>query len=234
MNPNSRLPISIENDGLADAVVALGYKPVYSREVMEEKLIQTLNKRMKPEFQFVPAPQNEANKRANITRFIANQEFRIQFSENMVMTNVVGHYSGWKNYSDLLQLIMHELEGVSYQVAYVRYVSLFDNISIFDYLEGDGLQIKTLPNFMGTEFNFRCKVDDMSHSNVVATVRLTNNKQWEDRNASVVDILVEAKLPSGGTEVAWDYINYLHYHEKNLFFLMMKEEFVNQHNPSYE
>ena len=85
MQPNQKLPKSIDNDGLRDAVVALSFKPIFGREKMEEDIIEVLNKHYKPEFQFVPAPQNEANRKANITRFIANRDFRIQFSETMVM-----------------------------------------------------------------------------------------------------------------------------------------------------
>ena len=234
MKPDGKLPISIENDGLTDAVVALAYKPLYSREVVEDKLIEYLNRRIKPEFSFVPAPQNDANKRAGITRFIANRDFRIQFSETMVMTNIVNHYAGWERYSELLEIILEVLEGVAYKVVYVRYVSLFDNVSIFDQVEGNGLRITTLPQFYGTEFNFRCNIEDSSNRKGVATIRLTNNKQFSERNASVVDIMVESKLPDEKTKTARGYLNFLHFHEKNLFFLMMKEDFINQHNPVYE
>lgn len=233
MQANQKLPKSIENDGLSDAVVALVFKPEYSREKVEDKLIQVLNKRYKPEYQFVPAPQNEANKKANITRFIANRDFRIQFSETMVMVNIVSRYSGWGLYTDLLKTIMEVLEGVIYKKAYVRYVSLFDNVSIFDQVEGEGLRINTLPDFQGTEFNFRCSVDD-DHLHGIATIRLTNNKVLPERVASVVDIMVEANISDGSSQTAWKYLNFLHFHEKNLFFLMMKEDFINQHNPVYE
>lgn len=234
MQSNQKLPISIENDGLSDAVVALTFKPEYGREKVEENLIEVLNKRYKPGFQFVPAPQNEANIKANITRFIANRDFRIQFSETMVMTNIVNHYVGWNTYSDLLRTIMEVLGSVTYKVAYVRYVSLFDNVSIFDQVEGGGLRITTLPDFQGTEFNFRCNIDDSKQRHGVATIRLTNNKALPERVASVVDIMVEAQVPDGSPETTWEYLNFLHFHEKNLFFLMMKEDFINQHNPVYE
>ncbi len=234
MQPNKKLPISIENDGLSDAVVAFAYKPLYSREIIEEKTKDELNRRFKSEFLFVPAPQNEANKKANIKRFIANREFRIQFSEDMVMTNIVGRYAGWTRYGELLQAIMEILDGVTYKVAYVRYVSLFDNVSIFDQVEGGGLRITTLPDFQGTEFNFRCNINDSENHNAVATIRLTNNKVFPERTASVVDIMVEAKLPNESTQTAWEYLHFLHYHEKNLFFLMMKEDFINHHNPVYD
>ena len=234
MQPNKQLPKSIENDGLSDAVIALSFKPDFGRENVEEKLLDVLNKRYKSKFVFVPAPQNEANKKANITRFIANRDFRIQFSETMVMTNIVDHYSGWASYSELLKTIIEVLEGAAYKVAYVRYVSLFDNVSIFDQVEGGGLRITTLPDFQGTEFNFRCNIEDGSQRKGVATIRLTNKKVLPDRVASVVDIMVEAQLPDEKPETAWEYLNFLHYHEKNLFFLMMKEEFINQHNPVYE
>ena len=234
MQPNKQLPKSIENDGLSDAVVALAFKPDFGREKVEEKLIDVLNKRNKSKFVFVPAPQNEANKKANITRFIANRDFRIQFSETMVMTNIVDHYSGWASYGDLLKIIIEVLEGAAYKVAYVRYVSLFDNVSIFDQVEGGGLRITTLPDFQGTEFNFRCNIEDGNQRKGVATIRLTNNKVMPERVASVVDIMVEAQLPNEKPETAWEYLNFLHYHEKNLFFLMMKEDFINLHNPVYE
>lgn len=234
MQPDQKLPISIENDGLSDAVVALSYKPKYDSEVIEEQLIVALNKRFRPEFVFVPAPQNEANEKAGIKRFIANRDFRIQFSRTMVMTNIVGHYAGWDNYAELLKVIMEVLDGVAYHVAYVRYVSLFDNVSIFDQVEGGGLRITTLPDFHGTEFNFRCNIEDDKQRHGVATIRLTNNKKLPERVASVVDIMVEAQLPDNSPQTAWEYLHFLHYHEKNLFFLMMKEEFINQHNPVYE
>lgn len=234
MQPDKQLPISIENDGLSDAVVALAYKPKYDSEVIEDNLIEALNKSFKPEFFFVPAPQNEANEKAGIKRFIANRDFRIQFSRTMVMTNIVSHYAGWANYTELLKVIMEVLDGVAYNVAYVRYVSLFDNVSIFDQVEGGGLRITTLPNFQGTEFNFRCNIYDDKQRHGVATIRLTNNKIMPERVASVVDIMVEAKLPNESPQTAWEYLHFLHYHEKNLFFLMMKEEFINQHNPVYE
>lgn len=234
MQQNQKLPISIDNDGLSDAVVALAYKPKYDSEIIEENLIEALNKRFKPEFVFVPAPQNKVNEKAGIKRFIANHDFRIQFSRTMVMTNIVSHYAGWANYSELLKVIMEVLDGVAYNVAYVRYVSLFDNVSIFDQVEGGGLRITTLPDFQGTEFNFRCNIDDANQRHGVATIRLTNNKVLPERTASVVDIMVEAQLPNTSPQTAWEYLHFLHYHEKNLFFLMMKEEFINLHNPVYE
>lgn len=234
MQPNQKLPKRIENDGLRDAVVALSLKPVYGREKMEEDIIEALNKHYAPEFKFVPAPQNEANRKANITRFIANRDFRIQFSENMVMTNIVSRYVGWEVYSKLLKTIIDTLGSVDYKVAYLRYVSLFEDVSIFEQVEGSGLRITTLPDFQGTEFNFRCNIDDDKQHHSVATIRLTNNKTFPEQIASVVDIMVEAQIPNGSSQMVWEYLNFLHYHEKNLFFLMMKEDFINQHNPVYE
>lgn len=235
MDPKKEMPLRIENDGLANALVILTYSSNYNREYIEARIQATLNDIFKTNFQKVMMPQPVTIEGEQIDHFIANRDFRIQVTKSMININIVKNYIGWQNYSSLIRAILDSLnDDVIYHVAQIRYMSLFDDMSIFKELDGE-FKFEHIPVFYGTQLNFRCNANNEQNGmHCVLTVRITDKAQIGERLHSIIEICAETKLENANKQKTFENLNYLHYNEKRMFFTLLKESFINQHNPVYE
>lgn len=235
MDPRKKMPIRIDNDGLANAIVILTYSSNYNREYIESRIQTSLNAVFKTNFQKVMMPRPITVEGEVIDHFIANRDFRIQVTKSMININIVKNYIGWSNYSSLILALLDSLEeAVIYHVAQVRYMSLFDEISIFEELDGK-FKFEYIPVFFGTQLNFRCNAhDENKDMHCVISVKVTDKAQVDDRLLSIVEICAETNMGDADRKTAYSYLDFLHYNEKQMFFTLLKDSFINQHNPVYE
>lgn len=231
MKPNL-IPTRLENDGLTNAIIEVLYRTDYNASY----IIKTIRDRsdalqLEEPLTIIPLPTKQ-NEESNL--FLGNSQYRIQVTDKLISFNFVRQYTLWPSYFEfvigVLQLIE---EKVQFLGASVRYISQFNRISIFDQLDGS-FRFNNLPPFAGSKFNFKCRINDGAYAGD-AIIAITDTIIVDRENSfSVVDVLVSGDLKEKTLDYLKRYLNFLHKHEKNLFFLMIKEDFIKTLGAHYE
>lgn len=232
------IPSKIENDGLLNAVVYLSFKTDYNESFIDSKLSDFFGTQTE-DWQKVEAP-NAGKTVGGVkvpVRFFANRIYKIQVSDTEIAFNFNDRYPGWDAYRRLIERVVGVLNGIiTIKSIVVNYVSTFKNIRIFDYIDGE-IKLNNLPQFFGTQYNFRCQVHNERGHEANAILSLTNEEPIQGSftegiqdTQSIVNIKVSGE-PSGDY---LEYLNFLHETEKDLFYRIVNQEFVDSHNPTYK
>lgn len=233
------MPVSLEHDGLNDAVVSIKYVSDYNVRYISQNILAAINCNDDNPFVEIPTKdKNVANeslsyKDSNDKILMANPIYRILVSENSVTFNFSQSYPGWKKYSNLIKRVLSSISQVKLQGVYLKYMSCFKNTDIFKALDGT-IKLNQLPNFNGSVFNFSCNCNREREPIAEATIKLTNNKQIKDSTVSIVEVSIAGKTGDYQLEECLQLLSECHKFEKNLFFLLLSEEFINTLNPHYE
>lgn len=233
-----RVPKKIENDGLVNAIIYIQYKSDYNELFIDSKLNDLLTvKNQNWEMIYTPNAGKIVGGVQIPTRFFANPIYKIQITSSLIAFNFVNKYPGWEAYRSLIVDVCSFLDSfITIEELRINYVSVYNNIKIFDYLDGV-IKLNNLPSFYGTQYNFRCAVGKENNFSALATLSLTNEDpipnsftNGKQNVRSIVNITVEGKLSDKSFE---DYLDFLHTTEKDLFFRIVNQDFVDHHNPTY-
>lgn len=231
MRPNL-IPTRLDNDGLSNAIVEIHFNTDYNASFIQN-IIKDGSESLgvKEPLMLIPLPEKQKN---DNNFFLGNSEYRIQVTDKMISFNFVRKYTLWPNYFGFMLEVLNLIDAkVSFLGSSVRYISQFNRISIFEQLDGN-FGFSFLPTFAGSEFKFKCHVSDKSYD-ADAIIAITDTIIVDRENSfSVVDIVVGGELKERSLDYLKKYLDFLHKHEKNLFFLMMKEEFVKSLGAHYE
>lgn len=227
MKPN-KIPIRLEHDGLSNALVNITFSTVYQSVYIVERVIESLAQAAElDELQKIPSNGTDGI-------MIANSSYRIQIMQNMISFNFVSAYTGWNDYRQfIIKILNHLSEYVNYEKVALRYISGFEDISLFNNLDGS-IQLNQLPPFYGTEFHFGFQIQDGNDIGI-SDVRITDKLPIDtDKSMSVMDINMVSQKACGSIGEVLEQLDFLHKHEKNVFFLLLRDEFVNTLGPTYE
>lgn len=227
MKPN-KIPIKLERDGLSNALVNISFSTVYQTEYIIEKVANALAQYDElDDLQRIPSDDRDGT-------MVANSKYRFQIKQNMISFNFVSGYLGWADYGLFIKKVLTRfVEFVSFKKVAIRYISGFEDVSLFNNLDGS-IKLNQLPPFYGTEFHFGFLVQDGLNQGVF-DVRITDKIPIQsDKSMSVMDISLTSKKTCGSLDEVLSQLEFLHKHEKNVFFLLLKEDFVNTLGPTYE
>lgn len=233
------MPVSLEHDGLKDAVVCISYVSDYNVRYISNKILAAINNNNDNIFVEIPTKDksvvNEslAYKDSNDKVLLANSIYRIMVSENSVTLNFTKKYPGWTDYSGLINKVLNSVGQVKLKGVYLQYMSCFENTDIFNALDGT-INFNQLPNFNGSVFNFSCNCSKKDETIAEATIKLTNNKQIQNSTVSIIEVAIAGKIGDYHLEECLQLLSECHKFEKHLFFLLLSEEFINTLNPHYE
>lgn len=233
------MPVSLEHDGLKDAVVCINYVSDYNVRYISQNILAAINSNNENLFVEIPtkdksvANESLSYKDSNDKVLLANSIYRILISENSATFNFTQKYPGWSDYSGLINKVLNSLSQVKLQDVYLQYMSCFENTDIFKALDGT-IKLNQLPNFNGSVFNFSCNCNMEYKTIAEATIKLTNNKQMQNGTVSIVEVAIAGKTGDYQLEECLQLLSECHKFEKHLFFLLLSEEFINTLNPHYE
>lgn len=233
------MPVSLEYDGLKDAVVSISYVSDYNVRYISQNILAAINSNNDNLFVEIPtkdksvANESLSYKDSNDKILLVNSIYRILVSENSVTFNFTQKYPGWTDYSDLINKVLNSVSQVKLQGVYLQYMSCFEHTDIFKSLDGT-IKLNQLPNFNGSVFNFSCNCNREREPIAEATIKLTNNKQIKDSTVSIVEVAIAGKTGDYQLEECLQLLSDCHKFEKHLFFLLLSEEFINTLNPHYE
>lgn len=233
------MPVSLEHDGLNDAVVSVNYVSDYNVRYISQKILVAINSNNDNPFVEIPTKDKSVTneslsyKNSNDRILMANSIYRIMVSEDSVTFNFTKKYPGWNSYSNLIIIVLNSIGQVVLRGVYLQYMSCFENTDIFKALDGT-IKLNQLPNFNGSVFNFSCNCNKKDEPIAKATIKLTNNKQTQNGTVSIVEVAIEGKTGDYQLEECLQLLSECHQFEKHLFFLLLSEDFIKKLAPHYE
>ena len=122
------MPVSLEHDGLKDAVVSISYVSDYNVRYISNKILAAINNNNDNIFVEIPTKDksvvNEslAYKDSNDKVLLANSIYRILVSEKSVTLNFTKKYPGWTDYFGLINKVLNSVSQVKLQGVYLQYM----------------------------------------------------------------------------------------------------------------
>lgn len=233
------MPVSLEHDGLKDAVVSVNYVSDYNVRYISQNILAAINSNNDDPFEEIPtkdksvANESLSYKDSNDKILMVNPIYRILVSEDRVTFNFTKKYPGWNSYSNLIKIVLNSIGQVKLRGVYLQYMSCFENTDIFQELDGT-IKLNQLPNFNGSVFNFSCNCNKEDEQIAEATIKLTNNKQIQNSSVSIIEVAIVGKIGDYHLEECLQLLSECHKFEKHLFFLLLSEKFINTLKPHYE
>ncbi len=239
-----RIPVKITPDNLLDTIVEIRYNLNIPQELVPGIIYKALPKEFiypKPK-DIIPEgiqldPNNPEQKLflgIDSPSIFSNGEVKIQVRrENNIIFNCIGEYIGWEKYFGIIKDVLTRLSTQnifhSYDRVGVRYISKFDNISIFDKLKGSFNLVIPNKEFKNTTFRTEYMIDDKR-----VIVNLSNNIQRKNEAYSLFDIdVLKGFKNTLKIEELFEGIDETHKTQKETFFQILNENFLKSLNPEY-
>lgn len=234
------LPLKIDNDGIIDSIVMLQFETDYNLKKLEAILVDYLNNKLTNNgFEATPLRINDikdSNEANRTDCFYSDGQLKVFIDGDRFVINCIGEYPGW---SDILGRFSWEIiktfwEYVKFSVVGVRYISMLINDSLIENLDGS-IIFNNLDIFNGANYHFTCGActDDGKHKSNIS-VHLTEKGVVNNTLSSIVDIEATTLLkdfnPMSFKDV-YNHLNYCHYIEKDIYYRLLSDKYVDSHNP---
>lgn len=171
------------------------------------------------------------------THTITNQDIFVHVGPNVAIIQIPSlDYPGWQVFREKINGIVSTLctSNLIREIGYIglRYINFFPNINIFDKIK---LRIEGLAQ-KGRSTIFRTELDNKNFTNVLQIsdgVHVKNTRQ--DCDGSLIDITT-VTLPQHGLTLdnSMSHIDKIRAGEKELFFSLLKQDFLDSLSPEYE
>lgn len=237
-------PLYLEHDGIKDSLVEIGVVTNYKIQHLNEILLKGLNLKYDNAFNIIPIRERKNSDNGDTiiveNAMCASDLYKVQVTGDKICFDIVEHYTGWPDYSAFIYSCIDILKECILDVVSVevRYISTFDEVSIFDNVAGL-IKLERYPRFAGSEFNFQFGIAGQPARHVkgaYAVVRLKNNipDLKERSTTSVVDVQVMADLNNyDGLSRYRQNLENIHTQEKNIFFSLLSDPFIQSLKPHY-
>tara|TARA_R110000868_G_scaffold33567_8_gene121652 strand:- start:2219 stop:2932 length:714 start_codon:yes stop_codon:yes gene_type:complete len=163
-----------------------------------------------------------------------NESLTLQIGPDVCMVSMKDNYTGWMNFSKeiffLLELLIKPGIISSFKRVAFRYINFFEE-EIYNSINLDihlnGKPIDYNETVLNTSFN---------HTNFKSNLRISNISAVNGKNGSIIDIDTYSIISMNPTEFKENYNKIVeegHNEEKQLFYNLLKQEFLQKLNPQY-
>lgn len=163
---------------------------------------------------------------------ISNKEFVIQIGSDVITIGSFPNYVGWTRFLNKTISILTEIENLNIikkiERFGLRYINFFDE-NIFD-------NIKLDLSLQNSNFKLKNTVvrTEITQGVFSSTLQITNNASVGIRKGSIIDIDThKTKGLQNFFKEKKEIINEAHQKEKELFFSLLREDFINRLEPKY-
>lgn len=250
MTNDVRIPIRISPDPILEAVVELRF----STSVPNEAVFGLIYGQIQSEFssyealpvlQIPEAVRNQDEKLKYTAHYrVKSSDFHVNIGPKVIAIVNPKPYTGWDEYIKIISHVLEKLGGLNFISSIerigVRYLDFFEGVDIsphlvfglrdFPYKDNGQMSISTaftptLPDGNGFSLNTTLRI---SSSNLM----MVNNQL---KPGSILDADTYCDLHIGfDKEVIQQIISDAHKVDKEVFFSLLKEEFIETLNPVYE
>lgn len=232
----AKAPKRIKNDGLKDVIVKISFKPELSRVALEQKIESGLSS---SGFNYVKYSMSEAKNYKDDHKkvFLAVDEYKLMIEEESVLFNIVDKYPGWNNYHTFIDRVMGFIPQLHFSGVSINYISSFDNLRIFDYLD-KGMDLCAISGCMGSELKYSFVEKDKDGRTAFVDVLLVNNKiipriQLDPVSCINIKVQCSAQIEWSG-ETMLKFLSFIHAIEWKVFIEAFKRSFFEKRGAVYE
>ncbi|OYU67917.1 MAG: hypothetical protein CFE22_02580 [Cytophagaceae bacterium BCCC1] len=234
------LPKKID-DGLKDAIVSLKFISNLPKGTELGVFYLKFKDFLKPvnisNPTFVPGSNLIIEKQAN--SFLSQDEnFRIEFNSSEIIFNIQKIYKGWEEFFEFIKAVVIKLfdDGIIsgvYRIG-LRYISQFENISIFDNVNAK-ISLDLVHGDVRGQSRFELSKDDffiilsMSNRQVVPQ----DYSKAEFVSIIDVDVIKDFSTIEPSKNIVLVKVEDAHRIEKEIFFTLLKKDFLETLNPEY-
>lgn len=163
-------------------------------------------------------------------------KYTVQIGGDVVLLSSPIDYPGWDKYKNVLEELLEKLKGINLiqQINYIslKYLSFFKDCNIFDHIKMNISFNQGKINYAGTAIKTELRSENyVNVLQIVNNIHLKNYKT--DANGSLIDIVCVAPKDSLQIEKIGTIIDTAHNKEKELFFSLVDEDYLQQFNPEY-
>lgn len=232
-----KIPRKIAPDNLKDTIVQIRFEPKCSPELVLGNFNNVFKKSLKFISEGITRHGNNqvVIEKATSGYFVDLEEkVKINVSYDNITFNSLSDYYGWDNYFPLIEQvitgvvennIIEKLKRIG-----VRYISQYDDLSIFDKLK---MELSFALNTDLSSSQFRTEFYSDEFKIILTLLNLISNPS-NDKNTSVIDIDViklSNEIPVSNT--ISECIDQGHSKQKEIFFSLLKDDFLKTLNPEY-
>jgi len=239
----TRIPKKIDDQSLKDAVVEFRYQSDLPHHLLAGILHQAL-----PHDFILSSPDQPSvflslgNTQLGFQPHpnIYTYDFvRLQITDNALIFNIIGPYTGWTPFFEVIQKTIWALTGSDKITAYtrvgLRYISEFPNLKIFEKI-GAKCKIE-LPGWQNQRNTvFKTEIWNTDHTVVINLAnQVVRDTTKSELFFSLVDIDVfhVFKMPEQEHLRLIQRTDVLHNIEKETFFGLLNDDFIASLNPQY-
>lgn len=249
------LPKKISPDRIRDAIVQVFFSTEIPPEPLVGFLFSVLGSRCGLEYSNRPLlhkrpeapPLLPASFEVQIplspTHVFFNDDIKVHLLENSLVFNCVQGYIGWKNYFLLIGKVLRELseQGIitSFHRVGIRYTSEFANIDIWEHTKFAFTLYDRQTSFLNGNFNLSWF--DEPHRIILnlgsksEQRSLLNHEVKKIKFLSLIDVdVIHENFEIKDPKEYLDIIDKAHKKEKEIFFDLLKPEFLKTLKPEYD
>ncbi len=241
---NMKLPKKISKCPIIDAVIEIRFESsinsnaifgiIYSCLQAEYPKVETLPILQVPE----PLRENDPVFKYKPHYKISDDQYTIQIGSDVIAFGSVIPYPGWTEFSRKFQSNFDNIlkTGIIHKVIRlgVRYINYFDN-NIFDNVI---LEFKSTDNILNLPTGNTVIRTDVPCNSYTSTLQITNNAKIDPEN-EIVGSLIDIDTFKIYQDMSFlnsykSEIQNAHNIEKELFFSILKQDYINSLEPVYE
>ena len=224
-------PIKISPDKLKDAIVEIGFESEYPIEVIIGMIFHSLDNT----YYYTNRPLDNKTNFKGSSLFYNNQ-IKLLITKNFLTFNILNKYIGWEEYKKEIEKVLTQITKkrspiIDFVRASVRFISEHQNINISDSFKFNFSF--GMPNIVSDVYSFRSefKQDDLNvFLNIQSNIRTNQSKNI---NISIIDIDVLNNVRCNTCKEIIQAVSIAHEKQKDIFFSLIKEDYLKTLNPIY-
>lgn len=163
---------------------------------------------------------------------ISNEEYVVQIGPDVLSIASFPQYAGWKKFSTIISDVLERIENTTViknvSRVGIRYINFFD-YNIFDKINLNVQINNSLIDYRSTVVKTEILQDEY-----ISTLQIANSVSNKSKVGSVIDIDTSINvILDDFFKNKEDIINKGHQFEKELFFNLLKDDFLKSLNPEY-
>lgn len=234
-----KLPLKISPDHIKESVIEIKYESNLPYEVLVGYIYNSLDDTYKyashPQQFAINAP-NEISINLGVLNLFFTDRIKLQLMPNSLIFNCIDKYIGWKDYKA-------EIEKTIIQITTIKEIKKFTRVGIRYISEYSEMEIINctkfnfsfgIPQIKSDNYSFRTEFD-WDNLRVVLNLKHSADSTKEIKLVSIIDIdIISDNLNIENTEDLITKIEENHIKEKEVFFNLLKPEYLETLNPEYE
>ena len=168
---------------------------------------------------------------------LKSSHYKIQVGPRSLAVICPKEYTGWRNYFGEIKKIfgkVNRLDVVARPVRIgLRYIAFFEGVDIFS---KTNVELKMSKNSLIGQKNIL--MSEFDYNNFGCVVQMNSNIPTINNNLSGssidIDIAKTYKKQTGFADQYLQHIEHAHKTQKNIFFSLLKDDFLENYNPEYD